>query len=452
MLKLTTKNIKKNKNISTRRGVALWNRAKKLIPGGGQLLSKRTEMFLPERWPSYYIKAKGVEVWDIDGNKYIDMSIMGVGSCILGYADSDVNNAVKKAVNDGSMCTLNCPEEVDLAELLCRIHPWAQMVRFARTGGEAVAIAVRIGRAYTGKDKIAFCGYHGWSDWYLAANLSDDKNLDGHLLPGLDPCGVPRGLKGTAFPFTYNKIEELERIVNENPDVGVIVVEPLRHQEPQDDFLKKVRNVATKIGAVLIFDEITIGWRINIGGVHLSYGIIPDITVFGKAMSNGYPMAAIIGRKKVMQAAQKTFISSTYWTERVGPAAALAVIKKMQECNVSVHLEKIGKMIGEGWKNLATKHGLAIEVLGPPCLITFSFRYGEDNQTLKTLFTQEMLVRGFLASNSVYVSYSHQETHVRKYMEKVDEAFRIIKDALDRKRVHKLLKGPIAHSDFRRLT
>ena len=248
--------------MKTDNGIKLWNKAKKIIPGGNQLLSKRSEMFLPDFWPSYYKKAKGVEIWDLDGNKFIDMSIMGVGTCILGYADDDVNNAVKFAIDNGSMSTLNCPEEVELADLLLSLHNWAGMVRYARTGGEAMALAVRISRAYTNKDKIAFCGYHGWHDWYLSANLADKKNLDGQLLPGLKPLGVPRSLNKNSFPFNYNNIEELENIVEKN-DVGTIVVEPVRHDLPKNDFLKKIKEISLEIGAVLIFDEITSGWRMN---------------------------------------------------------------------------------------------------------------------------------------------------------------------------------------------
>jgi glutamate-1-semialdehyde aminotransferase len=175
-------------------GQRLYTQAKTRIPGGTQLLSKRPEMFLPDQWPSYYSRARGVEVWDLDGNKYIDMSYNGIGACVLGAADPDVDEAVKAAIDAGSMSTLNAPEEVELAELLCELHPWAEMVRYARSGGEAMAIAVRIARAKTRRDRVAFCGYHGWHDWYLAANLAEEKALDGHLLPGLEPTGVPRGL------------------------------------------------------------------------------------------------------------------------------------------------------------------------------------------------------------------------------------------------------------------
>lgn len=447
--------MKKTLTQKNRNGIALWKRAKQVIPGGNQLLSKRAEMFLPGLWPAYAKKAKGVEVWDLDGNKYIDMSIMGVGSCILGYADPDVNRAVKMAVDNGSMTTLNAFEEVELAELLVKLHPWTKntgMVRFARSGGEVMAVAIRIARAASGKERIAFCGYHGWSDWYLAANIASTKTLDGHLLPGLDPKGVPRGLGGTMLPFSYNNIDELESLVKKYKDIGVIVVETVRHDKPKDDFLKKVRAIADRVSAVLIFDEITIGWRLAVGGAHLVYGVNPDIAVYAKAISNGFPMGAVVGNRKVMQAAQETFISSTYWTERVGFVASLATIRKLKEKNVPKHLKMIGGMIGNGWRRLAEKHGINLTVLGPESLVTFVLNYGDDSQAIRTLFTQEMLRRGFLASASVYVSYAHKERHVRAYLKAVDEVFKLLKKAIDTKSVHKLLEGPVAHSGFKRLT
>lgn len=428
----------------------LWQEAKKIIPGGSQLLSKRSEMFLPENWPSYYRQAKGVEVWDLDGKKYVDMAYMGIGACILGYADDDVNAAVKKAIDEGSASTLNCPEEVELAKLLLKLHPWAQMARFTRSGGEAAAVAVRVGRAYTKKDKVAFCGYHGWHDWYLASNLANDRNLDGHLLEGLNPLGVPRGLSGTSIPFEYNKIEQLEKIVEGN-NIGTIIMEPLRHQEPKDNFLKRVREIADKIKAVLIFDEISAGFRLKIGGSHLKYGINPDIAVFGKALGNGFPINAVIGRKEVMDVAQETFISSTNWTERVGPVAAIATIKKMQRVNAHKRIDATGKLIGEGWVSLAREHNLKIKLEGPNALITFNFDY-PNAQELRTLFTQEMLKRGYLATTTVYVSFAHTKDDIKKYMKSVDDVFKLIKKAIERESVEKLLEGPVAHKGFTRLT
>jgi glutamate-1-semialdehyde 2,1-aminomutase len=422
------------------------------MPGGTQLLSKRSEQFLPDQWPSYYKKAKGVYLWDMDGNKLLDMSLMGVGACILGYADRDVNTAVKKVIDSGSMATLNSPEEVELAEIMLGLDPWAGSVRYARTGGEAMAIAIRIGRAFTGKDKVAFCGYHGWHDWYLSANLADDKNLDGHLLKGLLPAGVPRCLKGSSIPFNYNHIEELEQIVAQN-DIGVIVMEPVRHHLPENGFLSNVRKIADKIGAVLIFDEVSSGWRINAGGAHSIYNVFPDICVYGKAISNGYPMAAVVGRSEVMDAAQTSFISSTYWTERIGPAAAIATIGKMVAGMVPDHNCKIGHMILDGWKRIGAERGMKVSVYPAiPSMAMFTFDYGPESQAMRTLFTQEMLKRGYLASSSVYVSYVHETEHVDKYLGAADEVFGIVAKAQANGSIAEMLKGPVAHDGFKRLT
>lgn len=431
------------------RGPEMWRRAKEIIPMGTQLLSKTAEIFLPEKWPSYFSKAKGVEVWDLDGNKFTDMSIMGVGSCILGYADEEVNGAVKKVIEEGNMCTLNSPEEVELAELLLELHPWAGMARFARTGGEAMAVAVRVARAFTGKDKVAFCGYHGWHDWYLSGNLGDSKNLDGHLLPGLKPLGVPRVLKGTALPFTYNKIHELEAIAGKEK-IGAIVMEPMRSTRPENGFLKKVREIASKTGAVLVFDEITSGFRMAAGGIHTLLDVEPDIAVYAKAVSNGFPMAAIVGRKEIMRIAEESFISSTYWTERIGPAAALATIRKVMKENVPSHLVEKGNAITQGWKALAGKHELNIKTTGIPPLTAFSFDYGEESQALRTLFTREMLAKGFLAGNMVYVSFSHTGEHIKKYLQAVDEAFGTVKEGIGK--ADEVLGSPVARSGFARLT
>ena len=434
------------------KGVELWKKAKGIIPGGSQLLSKRSEMFLPGLWPSYYSKAKGCEIWDLDGRQYTDMCIMGVGACILGYADPDVDSAVKKRIDNGNMATLNCPEEVELAEKLLSLDRWAGGVRFARTGGESMGVAIRIARAHSKKDKVAFCGYHGWQDWYLATNIKDKNGLNDHLLSGLEPNGVPSALAGTAIPFHYNKIGELESIAGKNKDLGAIVMEVLRSQPPENGFLQKVRKIADNAGAVLVFDEITSAWRQTIGGVYPKFGVEPDIVVYGKAMSNGYPMGAIVGRREVMDAAQSSFISSTYWTEGIGPTAALATIRKLEEKNVPAHIVKIGNAAGKLWEKLGKESGLSLHVdFGFPPIMHFDFEY-ENKQAIATLFTQEMLARGFLASRGFYVSYAHKEGHLQKYGEAAGEVFCLIAKAVGEKRVEKLLKGPIAHSGFQRLT
>jgi glutamate-1-semialdehyde aminotransferase len=433
------------------KGQQLYKKAKKIIPGGTQLLSKRPEMFLPDFWPAYYSKAKGCEVWDLDLKKYKDMCYMGIGANILGYANEQVNQAVKEAIDASNMCTLNAPEEVELAQLLIDLHPWAQMARFARSGGEAMVIAVRIARAATGKDKVLFCGYHGWHDWYLAANLASDKALDGHLLPGLSPNGVPKALKNTSFPFVYNDTEGFLKLIEKHSDeIGAVVMEPIRNFKPNKDFIEAVRRETRKRKIVLIIDEVTAGWRLNLGGAHLILGIEPDIAVFGKGMSNGYPMGAIIGKQKIMAKAQESFISSTYWTERIGPVAALAAIKEFKRLNVQKKLIEIGKMVQEGWSRLAKKHGLEIEVEGIYPLGHFTF-ISKKPLVLKTIYTQEMLKKGFLASTAFYASYAHNKSDIKQYLQATDEVFSIIAKAVRSGKPEKLLKGPVSHSGFRRL-
>jgi glutamate-1-semialdehyde aminotransferase len=430
-------------------GQQLYRRARLRIPGGTQLLSKRPELYLPEQWPSYYSHAKGADVWDLDGRKYTDMSYMGIGSCVIGYADDDVDTAVKAAIDTGTMTTLNCAEEIELADLLCELHPWADMVRYTRAGGEALSVAVRIARARTGRDRVAFCGYHGWHDWYLAANLFEKDALGGHLLKGLAPSGVPSQLTGTALPFHFNQIEELEHALGDRrEEFAAIVVEPVRNYDPASGFLERIKEIAEEIGAVLIFDEVTSGWRLNTGGVHLVYGVSPHIAVFAKAMANGYPMAAIVGTGDVMEAAQDSFISSTFWTERIGPIAALATIRKHRDLNVPEHLVKVGKLVQQSWRDAALKYGLAVSVTGIPPLSHFSFDY-PNGLAMRTLFTQIMLERGFLATGAFYAAYAHQESDVARYASVVDEAFGVIANTSE---VEKLLKGPVAHAGFYRLS
>lgn len=439
----------RNEGASMGTGQKLWKRAKQVIPGGNMLLSKRAEMFLPEQWPAYFSKAKGCEVWDLDGNKYVDMSIMGIGTNTLGYGHPEVDDAVRQTVAAGNMSTFNCPEEVYLAEKLVELHPWADMARFARSGGEANAIAIRIARAASGKDKVAVCGYHGWHDWYLSANLGDDENLAGHLLPGLEPNGVPRNLRGTVFPFNYNNFAELEALVNAH-DIGVIKMEVVRNKGPEDGFLHKVRQLATDRGIVLIFDECTSGFRQSFGGLHKLHGVEPDMAMFGKALGNGYAITATIGRREIMEAAQSTFISSTFWTERIGPTAALKTLEVMERTRSWETITATGLQIRERWQQLADKHGLQIDHWGLPALTGFSFR-SDNALAYKTLITQEMLAKGYLGGNSVYVCTEHTPEIVEAYFAELDPVFGLIKECEEGRDVLGLLKGPVCHGGFKRL-
>ena len=436
----------------TTASLQMQDQARQRIPGMTQLLSKRPELFAPGVWPGYFSRAKGAEVWDLDNRRYTDMSISGIGANILGYADDDVDAAVHKAIDSGTSCSLNCAEEVELAELLCNIHPWAESVRYARTGGEAMAVAVRIVRALTGRDKIAFCGYHGWHDWYLAANVGTENALGEHLLSGLNPRGVPRSLAGTALPFRYEHLEELEEIVNREGDqLAAIVMEPLRDHHPAEGFLEGIRRLADKCGAVLVFDEITAAFRLNTGGAHLELGLDPDMAVYSKALGNGYPIAAIIGRSEIMEAAQTTFISSTNWTERIGPTAALATIRKHQRFDVAEHLKAIGEAVQNGWRDRAAAHDLPIEIGGIYPLSHFAFLTDEP-MVDRALFVQMMLEKNFLASTDFYAMYAQKEEHVRAYLKVCDQVFAEIATLNRSGQSRSALRGEPAQCGFKRLT
>jgi glutamate-1-semialdehyde aminotransferase len=436
--------------LSKSAGVELYRRAKRLIPGGTQLLSKRPELFAPEVWPSYYSRAKGCRVWDLDGREFIDMATMGIGACILGYADDDVDGAVAEAIRSGVASSLNCPEEVELAEALIELHPWFDMVRYARSGGEAMAIAVRIARAATGRDTVLFSGYHGWSDWYLAANLGsgEEDALDGQLMPGLEPNGVPRRLVDTAIPFQVNDTESLqEAIRGRETQIAAIVIEPARGEDAPDEYLQALRDIADEIGAVLVFDEITSGFRMCPGGIHRRYGINPDIAVFAKSMANGYAMAAILGTARVMDAAQTTFISSTNWTERIGPVAALATLAKYTETKAEEHLIATGEAVKQIWRGAAAEAGMEIAISGLPTLPSFAFHHPRAME-LNTRYTIEMLERGFLGFRQCKPALAHTSADVKAYGEAVGEIFPILAAARD----GDLLDTPVAHAGLYRLT
>jgi len=441
--------IPRNQGAKMGTGQKLWKRAKRVIPGGNMLLSKRAEMFLPEQWPAYFSKAKGCTVWDLDGHAYTDVSIMGIGTNTLGYGHPEVDAAVAKVVTDGNVSTFNAPEEVFLAEKLVEMHPWANMARFARSGGEANAIAIRIARAASGRDKVAFCGYHGWHDWYLAANLGDGTTLAGHLLPGLEPRGVPQDLQGSILPFNYNCFDELQKLADEH-ELGVIFMEVARNSGPENGFLEKVRELATQKGIVLIFDECTSGFRQTFGGLHKLYGVDPDMATVGKALGNGYAITGVIGRREVMEAAQTTFISSTFWTERIGSAAALKTLEVMERLKSWELITATGLDIKRRWQELADRHGLTITQWGLPALCGFTFQ-SKNALAYKTLITQEMLKRGYLASNSVYVCIDHTPLVLDSYFEQIDAVFATIRKCEDGLEVSSLLEGPIAHAGFKRL-
>ena len=376
---------------------------------------------------------------------------MAIGTNTLGYSHPDVDKAVMSVVAKGNMSTLNCPEEVLLAERLIEISsPWGEMVRFARSGGEANAIAIRIARAASGRDGVAVCGYHGWHDWYLSANLGDSENLAGHLLPGLNPAGVPRSLGASTFPFMYNDLARLEELIA-TKSIGVIKMEVYRNIEPQDNFLQKVRDLATRNGIVLVFDECTSGFRETFGGLYKKYGVEPDMAVYGKTLGNGYAITAVVGSRDVMEAAQSTFISSTFWTERIGPAAALATLDVMEREKSWEVITETGRVWQRRLQQTADEAALPISISGLPSLSTYSV-LGDDSAECKTYITQELLKRGILAGTGLYASIAHQPAHLDELFSELAVIFAKITDTRAAgKTVAGLLDGPVCHTGFRRL-
>lgn len=432
------------------KGPSLWRKAKSLIPGGGMLLSKRAEMFLPELWPSYFDSAKGIAVTDIDGRQFRDFYLMGVGTNSLGYAHDEVDQAVVEQVHRGNMSSLNNPGEPELAEKLIDLHPWADMARFTRSGGEAMAVAVRIARAASGRNDVAVCGYHGWHDWYLSLNLADPNGLDSMLLPGLEPNGVPSQLAGTTHAFSYGDLRGISELALEK-DLAAIVLEVARGAEPDNSFLAALRQLCTALSIVLVFDECTSAFRETYGGLHLSTGVEPDMAMFGKALGNGYAVNAVIGRRSVMEAAQTSFISSTFWTEAIGTTAANKTLEIMRRETSWEQISQTGRQVKEAWRGLAAVNSLEIEIFGLDALAMFRFVDDRHNQ-FKTFITQEMLKHGFLAGTSFYVSTAHGQTDVEDYLEALSAVFQEIARRRDSLGPRGLLDSSEAHQTFKRLS
>ena len=348
---------------------------------------------------------------------------MSVGTNILGYSNNLVNKVVIKSIENSNMSSLNCYEEVQLSEKLINMHKHFDMVRYARTGGEANAIAVRIARAASGKDKIAICGYHGWHDWYLSANLNNKVSngvLKDHLLPGLSTVGVPKNLKNTVYPFQFNDFKALDRICSEN-EIGVIKMEIFRNISPNNNFLKKVRDLANKKGIVLIFDECTSGFRETFGGLHLKYQVFPDICILGKALGNGFAITAVLGKKEIMENAQSSFISSTFWTERSGYVAGIKTLEIMEKIQSWKLISKQGEKIKKIINKISKKYNLKAKISGLDACPSYSLKV--DNWLgYKTFITQELL-KNILGANTTYVSICHNDRLLREYETKLDKIF-----------------------------
>lgn len=373
-----------------------------LIANSSGLLSKRADQFSPEMWPKNYIKAKGQVIWAEGDHLYLDYSIGGIGATTLGYASDSIDKRVISTIKDGSACSLNSYLEIEASRKLIQAVPWVESLRYTRSGGEATALAVRLGRASAKKDIVLFSGYHGWHDWYLAAAY--EHKLGNHLLDDLPIAGVPKNLAGTAIPFDYGMEDDfLAKLRAHADNIGVVILEPMRYSSPDVAFLKMVREECSSRGIVLIFDEISCGFRFNNNAIHLDIDIIPDMVVFSKALGNGYPIACVGGKDQFMNASKDTFISSTTHTESVGFAAMIAVLDYYRDHDVAQDLGRRGEAIRTILLETADKYDLSISTKGLNQLWRWSFDLDIAlNRQLQTIVTENMLRSSILFSNRFY--------------------------------------------------
>ena len=424
-------------------GKKLYKYAKTIIPGGTTLFSKRSELHLPNNWPAYFSKAINTNVWDLKGNKYLDM-FCAVGTSILGYKNHNINKSIIKNIQKGNLTTLNCPEEVYLSKQILKDHPWASMAKFTRGGGEANAVAIRIARSCTQNKNVAFCGYHGWHDWYLSANINSKKNLDQHLMPGLNYDGVPKNLENTSFPFPYNNFQYLLKLIDKKK-IGIIKMEVMRNIKPQKEFLQKIRQICNKKKIILIFDECTSGYRENMGGIHLKFKVNPDIAIFGKSLGSGFAINAVIGKKEIMKRAENTFISSTFWGERIGYTAALSSLKEFKRLNAFKKIKDNGKLIKSIWLELSERYKVPIKVSGTDAIPSFEFINNHIEK--KTFLTQQMLKNKILATNLIYINIFHNQKNINKYIKILQNIFHKI----SKKKFKKFKKSQLCFQPIKRI-
>lgn len=444
-----------NRPRSIERSLELYRRAQQRVPGGTQLLSRRPGIFAPGVAPIFAERGRGSHIWDVDGGEYLDYG-MSVSACILGYADPAVDEAVKSQIDRGVMYSLNHPAELELAESLCKTIPCAEMVRYAKGGGEACAIAVRIARGVTGRDRVLFSGYHGWHDWYLAANLDEGGSLDAHLLPGIEPTGVPRGLAGTAIPFPYGDLPALQRALDEHRgQVAAVILEPMRSQMPPPGYLEGVRQLTERAGVLLIFDEVTTGFRHHVQGVEALLGVTPDMAVLAKSLANGYPMGAVVGRREAMEPAARMFISSTNWSDLVGITAALATLREIRRRDVPSRLREYGTRLTAGFNTAADELGVAVRMQALPACPQIEFSpvggLAAGPRELAALFAQEMAERYVLFNTHPVHSAAHTDDDLDRTLAMVRAALAVVRDAVASNRVQEALRVSLEPPIFRRL-
>jgi len=435
------------------RSLELYKRAGELIPGWTQLISRRADQFANGVSPIYAQRAKGSRFIDVDENEYIDW-VNAVGAVILGHADEVVDNAVKEQIDRGSIYTLNSPLEIELAEELCKTLPSAEMVRYTKGGGEACAVAARIARGATGRDIILFCGYHGWHDWYQAANFGVDPESGEYPFAGIEPIGVPKALANTVIPFRYGDLAMLETLLNEHHDnVAAIMMEPARSELPALGYLEGVKALAQAHNVLLIFDEVSCGWRQSIGGIQKVVGVTPDMTVVAKAMSNGYPMGAVVGSRAAMDAAKTMFISSSYWSDNIGLVASLTTIRELKRRDSETRFREIGEKLRSVLNQAITAVGLQGACVGLHSnpAVSLQAPAGVDPRKLSTLFIQEMARRGVHTYMSFKATLAHTEQDIEQTANAAYGALSVIKSGLDNENLDGLLMADLKKEPFRRL-
>ncbi|MEK9968292.1 MAG: aminotransferase class III-fold pyridoxal phosphate-dependent enzyme [Ferrovibrio sp.] len=381
---------------------SLLERAQRVIPLGTQTFSKSYQQFPEGSAPLFLTHGKGSHVWDADGNEYIDM-ISGLLPVVLGYQDADVDNAIREQLQRGISFSLATELEVEVAELLTEIVPCAEMVRFGKNGSDATTGCVRVARAATGRDRLVICGYHGWHDWYIGSTVRNK--------------GVPAAIGAMVDRVPYNDMDALHQIFSRHPgEIAAIIMEPMNSAEPKPGYLEEVKEFAHSQGALLIFDEIITGFRFALGGAQEHFGVTPDLAAFGKAMGNGMPIAAVVGRADLMSEMEEIFFSSTFGGEALSLAAAKALILKMRREPVIETLWARGSALADGVRKLIQKHELSGAIglygLAPWTLLGFYDMPNARKEAIKTLFIREMLAGGILMAASHNMSYAHSDQDV----------------------------------------
>lgn len=405
-------------------------RALKTIPLGSQTFSKSKTQYPFGVSPYFLQKGLRSHVWDVDGNEYIDF-INSLAAITLGYNDPDVTEAVQEQLNEGVIFSLPHPIEVDVSEKIVNMVPCAEMVRFGKNGSDVTSGAIRLARAYTKRDRVAVCGYHGWQDWYIG---STSRNK-----------GVPESIQDLTSSFIYNDINSLKKIFQVWPNqVAAVILEPMNINEPKNGFLEEVKELAHKNGALLIFDETVTGFRYANGGAQEYFGVTPDLATFGKGMANGYPLSAVVGRENIMTLMEEIFFSFTFGGEALSLAASLATMEKLQRQPILETIKVQGQKVLEGVQKLIKKYEMdhILSITGHPSWSFLLFKdVGKYNQyEIKTLFLQEVFKRGILTIGTHNISYSHSDNDLQKLFTVYDEVFPIIKDAVDKKELKKYLR------------